>query len=263
MPDEVQDAAGVVPPQDAPAAPSAENPVQETVSQPGSAPPTPTAPAQFHMPPEDRWNELRQQKAAADARAERAEAMARMALEKVSQPAQPMANDPWEGKVNHPDPQTALFWQEQQRLFQHEARRVSDQQNQSLLQAVDAGRRELAEIKISQFRKENPDIKPNSPEEQQIAGLVSQGYDLNTAKKLALYDRLELENQALKSKQSSVGSKVAANATGPTQGMPATAGLPGRPGDWRDNVKQAMRKGGGLADIINAAGASRAPTNEG
>ena len=88
---------------------------------------------------------------------------------------------------------------------------------------------------------------------------MSQGYDLENAKKLALYDRLEQENQALKSKQSSVGSKAAANATGPTTSIPAGAGLPGKPGDWRENVRQVARKGGSLADILNAAGASRAP----
>lgn len=173
-------------------------------------------------------------------------------------PVQPV-NDPWEGLVNHPEPQTAMFYQQQKRLFEYTARQTAEQQNQSLMQVVDAGRRELAQIKISQFRKENPEIKPNSPEEQQIAVLIGQGYDLDTAKKLALYDRQEQELLTLRAKQSSVGAKAAANQTGPTQGMPATAGLPGRPGDWRENVRQAARKGGSLADIVNAAGASRAP----
>ena len=264
MPEDPQDAAAVSSPApDALAASSADvAPVQEQVSE-QAPPPTsqPTPESTFHMPPAERWEELRQQKAAAEQRAVQAEAMARMALERVQAPigqggAQP---DPWEGLVNHADPQTALFYQQQQRLFQHEARRVSEQQSQSLLQAVDAGRRELAAIKISQFRKENPDIKPDSQEERVIAGFVQQGYDLEASKKLALYDRLESENQTLKAKQSSVGQKVAANATGPTTGMPATTGLPGKPGDWRDNVRQAFRKGGGIADIVNAAGANRAP----
>ena len=261
MPDEVQDApAAPSPAIDAPAASSAEQvSEQQPISEQAPPPTSQPAPEQtFHMPPAERWEELRQQRAAAEERATRAEAMARMALERVQQPQAPVA-DPWDGKVNHPDPQTALFWQEQQKLFQHEAKRISEQQSQSLLQAVDAGRRELAALKISNFRKENPEIKPNSPEEQSIAGFVQQGYDLDTAKKLALYDRQEQELLALKAKQSSVGQKVAANQTGPTQGMPATAGLPGKPGDWRDNVRQAFQKGGSLADMVNAAGASRAP----
>src|SRR3990167_1361800 len=255
MPEEVQDAVVESSPTDA-AVSSTEVTEQTQVSE--QVTPTPEPVKEFHMPPAERWEELRQKHIAAEERAQRAETMARMALERVQAPISPQA-DPWDGKVNHPDAQTAMFWQEQKRLFEYEARRVSDQQNQSLLQVVDAGRRELAALKISHFRRENPDIKPDSPEEKAIAGLVSQGYDLDTAKKLATYDRLEQENQALKSKQSSVGSKAAANATGPTTSIPAGAGLPGKPGDWRENVRQAARKGGSLADILNAAGASRAP----
>lgn len=258
MPDDVN-ASGVVPaPAVDAAAPSADV-TPETTQVTEVVTPTPE-PTQFNMPPAERWEELRQQKAAAEQRAQQAETMARMALERVQmgQPPAP-AHDPWEGKVNHPDAQTALFYQEQKRLFEYEARRVSDQSNQALMQAVDAGRRELAGLKISQFRKENPEIKPNSPEEQAIAGFLGQGHDLDTAKKLALYDRQEQELLALKAKHASAGQKMAANQTGPTSGIPATSGLPGRPGDWRENVRQAARKGGSLADIINAAGASRAP----
>ena len=248
------------PPSETQADPSpAVPPEQPQVSEQGTPPTTPPEPAkEFHMPPAERWEELRQQRVAAEERAQRAETMARMALERVQAPISPQA-DPWDGKVNHPDAQTAMFWQEQKRLFEYEARRVSDQQNQSLMQVVDAGRRELAAIKISHFRKENPDIKPDSPEEKAIAGLVSQGYDLESARKLALYDRLEQENQALKAKHSSVGSKVSANATGPTTSIPAGAGLPGNPLSWQENVRQAARKGGSLADILNAAGATKAP----
>lgn len=262
MPDAVS-AGGVAPAVEDPtqAAPSAELvPGQEQVSQEGTAPTTPPETVQpFNMPPAERWEELRQQKVSAEQRAQQAEAMARMALERVqgSPPVVPV-DDPWAGLVNHPDPQTAVFYQQQQRLFQHEARRAASEQNQPVLQAASAVRQELASLKLTQFRTANPDIKPNSPEEQAIAGFIMQGYDLDAAKKLTLYDRLESENQAFKAKQASVGSKVAANQTGPTQGIPATAGLPGRPGDWRENVRQAARKGGSLADIVNAAGATRA-----
>ena len=256
MPDEVQDANAVSSPApDAVAASSAESQVEqvEQVAAPAPAP----APS-FNMPPEERWNELRQRQAAAEERANRAEAMARAAIERFQSPqpqAQPVDVDPYAGM----DPQTAQFYRDMDRRIEAKAKVLAQQQVEGVLQAVNAGRQELASMKIAQFRKENPEIKPGSAEEQAIAGLVGQGYDLDTAKKLATYDRLETENQALKSKQSSVGQKVAANQTGPTQGMPATAGLPGRPGDWRENVRQAVRKGGNLADIVNAAGASRAP----
>ena len=261
MPDDLPGAVADSPQPDASPAPSAEpQPVPDQPSQPGPAPSTPAdSTRNFNLPPEERWNQLRAERQEAMQRAERAEAMARMALEKFqASPQQTIqANDPWEGKVNHPDPQTALFYQEQRRLFQVEAERAADQKLQGVMQAVNAGRQELASIKVAQFRKENPDIKPGSPEESAIATFVQQGHDIDTAKKLALYDTLEAENRAFKSKHASVGQKVAANVTAPTAGIPSTAGLPGKPGDWREKVRESFRKGGGLADIVNAAGATR------
>lgn len=255
MPDD----AGVVAdsPQPDVAAPSAEMaPEPQEPQQAPALPSQPVAPVEEQRVPLTRLQEVIRER---DLERQRNQQLLELAQRmQPSAPTPPVA-DPWEGKVNHPDPQTALFYQEQKRLFEYEARRVAEQQNQGLLQAVNAGRQELATMKIAQFRKENPDIKPNSVEEQAIAGFIGQGYDLDTAKKLALFDRQEQELQALRAKQSSVGQKVAANQTGPTPGMPATAGLPGRPGDWRENVRQAARKGGSLADIVNAAGASRAP----
>src|SRR3990167_1490973 len=144
MPEEPQDA-GVdsSPTPDAAGSSPDVSPKQPQGSEQGTPPTPPPDPAkEFHMPPAERWEELRQQKAAAEERAQRAEAMARMALERVQPPPGTPQADPWEGKINHPDPQTALFYQEQKRLFEYEARRVSDQQNQSLMQVVDAGRRE-------------------------------------------------------------------------------------------------------------------------
>lgn len=260
MPDEVQDASAVSSPApDAPAASSAEQ-SPETQQPSEQAPPQPSQPATppFNMPPADRWEQLRRERQEAVDRANRAEAMARMALEKLQTASPgPVQPDPWEGKVNHPDPATAQFWQEQRRLSQVEAERIADQKLQGVLQVVNAGRAELAALKAAQFRKENPEISPGSEVETAIVQLMGQGYDIESAKKLVLYDRVESELKALKSKQATVGQKVAANATGPTTSIPATSGLPGQPGNWRENVKQAIRKGGSLADIVNAAGASR------
>ena len=261
MPEEVLDApAASSPAPDALAAPSAEPHAEPTqVSEPGTPPTTQPVTPQFNMPPAERWEELRQQKTAAEQRAAQAEQLAQLALQKLQTGGQPSspAVDYWAGKVDHPDATTARYWQEQRAMVEPLYQAVKGLQD-----AVDAGRKELAEVKVDNFRLRNPNIAPNSEDEKLIAGYVGQGYPMDAAKKLALYDRLESENQALKAKQGSVSSKVAANQTGPTQGMPATAGLPGKPGDWRENVRQAFRKGGGLAEVVNAAGASRAQENE-
>ena len=253
MPEEVQDAQVAAPsPAETQSAPSAEpspegQPVSEQTPPPTSQPVAP----QFNMPPAERWEELRQQKVAAEQRAQHAETMARMALERV-QAQSPTPVDPYAGM----DPTLAEQYRALDKRIEERAAIIADQK---IAQIAGPVRQELAGMKIAYFREKNPEIKPNSPEEHAIAEFVGQGYDLDAAKKLALYDRQEQELLALRAKQSSVGQKVAANQTGPTSGMPATAGLPGRPGDWRENVRQAARKGGSLADIVNAAGASRAP----
>ena len=216
---------------------------------------TPEPEKKFNMPPEERWEELRQQRLQAEDRAAKAEQLAQLALQKLQNPQAQPETDPYAGM----DAPTAEFYRNMDKRIEQKATQLADQRIAGVLQAVDAGRRELASIKISQFRKENPDIVPGSKEETAIAGYVQQGMDLDMAKKIVRYDTLESENRALKAKQSSVGQKVAANQTGPTTGIPSTSGLPGRPGDWRETVKEAHRKGGSLADILNAAGASRAP----
>src|SRR3990167_9480948 len=98
MPDDSPDAsAASSPAPDAAAAPSADAlPDQDQVSEQGTPPTTPPPPdPQFHMPPAERWEELRQQKVAAEDRAARAEAMARMGLERVQTPQGLPQDDPW------------------------------------------------------------------------------------------------------------------------------------------------------------------------
>jgi hypothetical protein len=238
-------------------APPTPEPQPEGSSEQGTpqAPPPATPPTEdvpFHQHP--RW--IERQKEIERLRVERDEAqrLARLAVERIQQPTQApvQQDDPWQGLVNHPDPATAQFYQQQRTLFQREAERMADQKLQGVLQAVDAGRRELAAIKIGQFRKENPDIKPGSQEEAAIANFVQQGFDLDTARKLALYDMLEAENRALKGKQASVGQKrVAANSEA-SAGIPAGAGLPPKPGDWRERAGAVLDKGGTMKDVANS-----------
>lgn len=223
---------------------------QEQVSQEGTAPSTQPE-SKFHMPPESRWQELIDQK-------NKAEQLARLALEKLQAPQAPVApvEDHWKGLVDHPDPATAQFYQQQRGLFQREAERMADQKLQGVLQAVDAGRRELAEIKISQFRKDNPEITVGSPEESAIAGYVQQGFDLQNAKKLALYDKLEAENRALKTKgqqrSNALPQKIAANVESGS-GVPETAGLPGQHMTFADRAAKIYDESGGdIKQVLKA-----------
>jgi hypothetical protein len=123
---------------------------------------------------------------------------------------------------------------------------------QGLMQAVDAGRRELAAIKISQFRKDNPEIKQGSPEEAAVATFVGQGYDLDTAKKLALFDKLEAENRAFKAKQASVSQKRQAAGQESSSGIPAGNGLPARRSGSEDRASEVIDKGGNWKEVASA-----------
>ena len=247
-------AAGASPTPDAVAAPSAdvvEAPSQEQVTEQAPPPTSQPEPEKtFNMPPPERWEELRKQREDAERRAQQAEQLAQLALQKLQTPqvtVQPDV-DPYAGM----DAATAEFYRNMDKRIEVKATQLAEQKLQGVLQAVDAGRRELAEIKISQFRKDNPDIKLGSQEEALIAGYVQSGYDLQSAKKLALYDKLEAENRAFKTKQSTVPQRVAAARTESSSGIPAASGLPPKQGDWRERVGSILDKGGNVRDAAKA-----------
>lgn len=220
-------------PTDAAAAPSA---AEEQAPQPE---PDKT----FNMPPPERWEELRKER-------DDARRLAELALQKLQAPQPTQAPQPEVDPYAGMDAPTAEFYRQMDRRIEQKASALADQKLQGVLQAVDAGRQELASIKIAQFRKENPDIKQGSPEETAIAGYVQQGFTLDHARKLALYDKLETENRAFKTKQAAVPRKAAANVES-SAGIPESSGLPGRPGDWRQKASEVIDQGGDMLDIAN------------
>ena len=251
---------------DAPAAPSAEEavpsaPPQEPAPEQGtppSTPPEPEAKPKWNLPPEQRWEELRQQREAAEQRARQAEEFARLALERT-QTAPPQALppvDPWEGLINHPDPATAQFWQTQRKLMHHEREQGKQDAIAALRPVIEAGTSEIARLNLKDFRKENPDIKPGSEDERLVTAYMNGQMDgvrhpLESAKRNAMFDKLQSENQALKAKQSLTPQKRAAAQPETSAGIPATAGLPGRPGDWRERAGEIIDKGGTMQDVLS------------
>ena len=267
MPEDLVPGVPAASPQPDVAAPSAEPVAQpEGIPEPGTPSPTQVPPAEEARVPLSRLNEVIEQRKAAEAR----ETRLLEALQQVRQPAMPQmpVADPWEGYTNHPDPSTAQFYQNQKRLVESALTQREQAVRQEVSQEMGSLRAQVAHLNTERFREKNPDIKPGSEEEGQIVAYMQGQMDgvrhpIESARRNVMYDRLEAENRALKTKQGSVIAKVAANASEPTAGMPPTAGLPQPPKDWRDNVRQVFRKGGDLAALVNAAGASRAPTQEG
>ena len=257
MSDDPQGAPADSPQPDALAAPSADVLPSEAQAS-GQAPPPPSqpeTPKPWNLPPEQRWEELRRERD--EARRALNDVVARVSQPQAPSQVQPAA-DPWEGLVNHPDPGTAQFWQTQYKLQQPVLQRV-----QGLERTVETGTQELAALRVENFRLKNPDILPNSVEEQAISAYVQAGYPLEAARKMGLFDlhygKLQEEVGTLKGKAGSVPQRMAANATEASAGIPSTSGLPRPPADWRDRARQAYRKGGGLAEVANAAGMQAAP----
>lgn len=241
---------------DAESAPSAEpqEASPEQVSEQGTSPSTqPEQPKQWNMPPAERWDELRRQREEAERRAAKAEEMARMALERVQAPQQPVIpeSDPWNELVNHPDPATARFYQQQRKVIEATAEQIANRKLAHVQQFMQQGEQELLALKVSQFRREN-NIKPNSPEEAAMLPFVQRGFDLETAYKLAKFEQLQAELNTLKGKQAAIPRKVAAGNSEVSSGIPAGSGLPARQSTPHERAGAILDKGGNLKDAVKA-----------
>ena len=247
---------GDSPSPDASSASSAESDSQTQPSE--QAPPPSSQPAaekEFHLPPKERWEERQREIEALRVQNQQLLDLAQRTTQPATTP-QPVG-DPWEGLVNHPDPATAQFYQQQRKLMEFERQRARQEAVQELAPVIDAGRSEIARLNTERFREKHPDIKPGSEEERLIVSYMSGQVDgmrhpLESAKRNAMYDRLEAENQALKSKQASVPQKRAAANAEVSPGIPQTAGLPPKPGDWRARVSEVVDRGGSFIDAANA-----------
>lgn len=264
MPEDMTGASAVSPQPDEKTAPSAEA-TQRSEQVPETGTPSSTTPAQpaehdvpFHQHP--RWIE-RQQELEALRQQNQAltQTVQRMAqLPQPTQASQPAA-DPWDGYVNHVDPVQAQFWTQMRALVQHERQLAKHEAIRELQPVIQAGMQELVQLNLREFRKENPEVTPGSKEEANMIAYMDGRIDgvrhsLESAKRNALYDRIALENQALKGSQQSARTKLAANTSEASPGIPSTATLPAKAGNWRDRVRASYRKGGSLTEIANAAG---------
>lgn len=258
MPEETPGVVADSPQPDVTPAPSAEDVSPQQTSQ--EAPASTSQPsADEQRVPYTRFQEVIREK---EALRQQAQMLAETLQRVAPQPQAAPVNNPWAGLVDHPDAATAQFWQQQQKLLAYERDLARQEAVQELQPVINAGMQELARMTAKEFRRENPEVKPGSEDERLIIAYMNGQVDgvrhpVESAKRNAMYDKLETENRAFKGKQQSVSSKVAANASDSSSGMPPTAGLPQKPRSWQDNVRDAFRKGGDLSDIANAAGMRR------
>ncbi len=124
----------------------------------------------------------------------------RLAQQSQQQPQQPIT--PQElGNT----PEEREFW----KAVDKRAEMIADQKLRQISPVIDAGRMELAQMKVQQFRNAHPDIKANSPEEIAIAERISSGYLPEDAYKVVMWDNkvAQAEKQANTNKQAKIQAK--------------------------------------------------------
>lgn len=255
------------PGQDAEAAPSAEA-VEETppaAPSPEQAPPSPSQEdaaaspeVPFHQHP--RWQEVQREKEAL----RQQNLILTQTLQRLSQappaappvPPAPQA-DPWEGLINHPDAETARFYQQQKRLMEHAVQQGREQAFQELKPVLDTISRTTASISLKDFRRENPDIQPGSEEEGLVLAYMEGRVDgirhpIESARNNAVIKRMETELKALKARQAATPQKRQAAQVERGSGIPQASGLPAAPVSAVERAREVVRKGGSYVDVARA-----------
>ena len=200
----------------------------------------------WNMPPADRWDELRRERDEARRQATDAMEVARraQASQQPPAPAAPADLGPWEGLVNHPEPETARYWQSQKRIQDHyESRHQQD------MAQVRAQQQHLAvqgtAMYLDQFRRENPDIQPGSQEERAIAERIGQGYPLEEAKRIVMYDVLQRrlsQHSSQETQRRQQQKQHASPEAGP--GMPASSGGSHAKGSFAETMDAELQAEG-------------------
>jgi hypothetical protein len=154
--------------------------------------------------------------------------------QQAPQPQAPQA-DPYAGK----SPEERAFWEEVDRRAEERAKRIV---NEQITPQLEAAKLEFARQRISEFHKEHPEIKPGSPEEQMIVEKVRQGYVLDDAYKVVMYEKKLAEKQVASEQQQKqrLEAKKQANVVSP-QSVSSQA-IPTPKINWEEDFTQRMNK---------------------
>jgi hypothetical protein len=146
----------------------------------------------------------------------------RQQLEQVLQrqtPPQQPTTDPFANMT----PEEERFW----RAVDQRAERIAEQKISKVNPLLEVGQRELANLKVQQFRNAHPDITPDSPEEIEIARKINQGYNPEDAYRVVMWDKkvVQAEKQANNNIKQKMEAKKQANVEQtsiPQGGLPPT-----------------------------------------
>jgi len=127
-----------------------------------------------------------------------------LAQQTQQQPQQP-TQDSYAGMTAEEE----KFW----RAVDQRAEKIAESKVRQISPVIDAGRMELAQMKVQQFRTTHTDIKPNSPEEIAIAEKIHTGYLPEDAYRVVMWDRkvADAEKQANTNVKQKIEAKKQAN----------------------------------------------------
>ncbi len=113
------------------------------------------------------------------------------------------------------DPYAGMTAEEEKffRMIDARAEKIADAKVRQISPVIDAGRMELAQLKVQQFRATHSDIKPNSPEEIAIAEKIQMGYLPEDAYRTVMWDTrvASAEKQANQNVKQKIEAKKQAN----------------------------------------------------
>jgi hypothetical protein len=139
-------------------------------------------------------------------------------------PQQIQQPPPQQNQYANMTPEEERFW----RAVDERAAKVANEQFQKVTPLFNTGLQEIASMKVQQFRQAHPDIKPNSPEEVEIASRIQTGYDPNDAYWSVMGPRgvQRAENMAVKKVQQKIVQKRQANVESSAGVAPASQPKP-------------------------------------
>ena len=138
-------------------------------------------------------------------------------------------------------PEEERFWRMQRQIAREEAQKVTQEQLGNIQPVIDAGRMELAQIKVAEFRRTHSDIKPNSPDEIEIAQRIQMGYTPDDAYWAIMGPRgiKTAEDRGKQQVKQQIEAKKKANVESSTS-VPIQA-QPKPKKSWREDFSNALK----------------------
>lgn len=156
---------------------------------------------------------------------------------------QPQSPQPQQPQELGNTPEEREFYRLQRQIAREEALKVSQEQLGQIRPVIDAGRQELARMKVAQFRSEHPDIKPNSPEELAVAERINAGYTTEDAYRAVMWDSKFSDTERQKNQQNQQQNEAKKRANVEQRSIPPSAALPTNSKiPLRDRIKQEADK---------------------